>query len=75
MPIRGWFRPPRHILTVFLVVAVVSAGALGWLAWLLLKQDEALAVQFQQSRLEQAADRAATIMQRALGDLEGQTGQ
>jgi signal transduction histidine kinase/predicted negative regulator of RcsB-dependent stress response len=74
MPIRDWFRPTRHVLAVFLVVAVVSAGALGWLAWLLLKQDEALDVQFQQGRLEQAADRAAAVMQRALTDLQAQAG-
>jgi signal transduction histidine kinase len=74
MPIRDWFRPPRHVLAVFLVVAVVSAGALGSLAWLLLKQDAALDLQYQQGRFEQAVDRAAVIMQRALVGLEAQAG-
>ena len=70
MAFRQWFRPPRHVLTIFLSVAVVSAGALGWLAWLLVEQDRALEVQRRQERLEQAADRATAVMQGALADLE-----
>ncbi len=70
MALRQWFRPPRHVLTIFLSVAVVSAGALGWLAWLLVEQDRALEVQRRQERLEQAADRATAVMQGALADLE-----
>ncbi|MCH7749662.1 MAG: HAMP domain-containing histidine kinase [Acidobacteria bacterium] len=70
MTFRDWFRPPRHVLTIFLSVAVVSAGALGWLSWLLVAQDRALDVQRRQARLEQAADRATAIMQGALADLE-----
>ena len=56
MAFREWFRPPRHVLTIFLSVAVVSAVALGWLSWLLVEQDRALDVQRRQERLEQAAD-------------------
>ena len=70
MAFREWFRPPRHVLTIFLGVAVVSAGALGWLSWLLVAQDRALDVQRRQARLEQAADRATAVMQGALADLE-----
>ncbi len=70
MAFREWFYPPRLVLTIFLGVAVVSAGALGWLAWLLFEQDRALEVQRHQERLEQAADRAAAVMQSALADLE-----
>ena len=70
MAFREWFRPPRHVLTIFLGVAVVSAGALGWLSWLLVAQDRALDVQRRQERLEQAADRATAVMQGALADLE-----
>ena len=68
--LREWCRPPRHVLTIFLSVAVVSAGALGWLSWLLVNQDRALDVQRRQERLEQAADRATAVMQGALADLE-----
>ena len=70
MAFREWFRPPRHVLTIFLGVAVVSAGALGWLSWLLVAQDRALDVQRRQERLEQAADRATAVMQGALADFE-----
>jgi hypothetical protein len=70
MAFRAWFRPPRHILTIFLGVAVVSAGTLGWLSWLLLQQDRALDLQRRQERLEQAADRATAVMRGALADLE-----
>jgi hypothetical protein len=68
--LREWCRPPRHVLTIFLCVAVVSAGALGWLSWLLVAQDRALDVQRRQEHLEQAADRATALMQGALADLE-----
>ena len=65
-----WLQPPRGLLTAFLAVALVSAAALVWLGWLLLKQDAALEVQRSQDRLEQAADRAAAAMQRSIADLE-----
>ena len=70
MAFREWFRPPRYVLTIFLSVAVASAGALGWLSWLLVQQDKALEVQRRQERLEHAADRATAVMQGALADLE-----
>ena len=70
MACRQWFRRPRHVLTIFLTVVVASAGALGWLTWLLFEQDRALEVQRRQEHLEQAADRATAVMQRALADLE-----
>jgi signal transduction histidine kinase len=62
-----WLRPPRHVLTVFLIVAIVSAGALAWLAWLILEQDKTAA---RQRRLDQAADAATAIMQSGLAELE-----
>ena len=37
MQIRDWFRPPRHVLTIFLAVALVSAATLALLAWLLVE--------------------------------------
>jgi len=70
MPLRDWLRAPRQLLTAFLAVALVSAGALGWLGWLLLRQDAALESQRRQERIEQAADRAAAAMQRAVAALE-----
>ena len=59
------------MLAVFLGVALVSAGALGWLGWRLLQQDLALESQRRRDALEQAADRAAATMQLALAELQG----
>jgi signal transduction histidine kinase len=70
MSFRSWFRPPRHVLTVFLVVAVVSAGALVWLAKVLLEQDQTVAKDQRRNQLDQAADRAVAVMQASLADLE-----
>ncbi len=74
MPVRDWLGRPRHVLVVFLAVAAVSAAALGSLAWQLLAQDAALDATRRQERLEQAADRATAIMQRALADLQTRLG-
>ncbi len=72
--IRNWFRPPHHVLAIFLAVAVVSAGALAWLMWLLVQQDTVVEMQRRQEHLEQAADHAAAVMQGALSDIESQFG-
>jgi signal transduction histidine kinase len=74
MQSRHWFRPPRQPLLVFLAVAILSAAALGWLFWLLLRQDAALDVQRRQDSLEQAADRAAAAIQRSLSELQSMLG-
>ncbi len=49
------FRPPRHLLMLFLVTTLVLALALGWLSWRLLQQDRALESQRIQERLQQVA--------------------
>ena len=67
MQVRHWLRPPRLMLVVFVGVALVSSGALGWLGWLLLAQDAALDGQRRQEALDLAADRAAAAMQRSIG--------
>jgi len=74
MQARHWLRPPRQPLLVFLAVAMLSGGALGWLFWLLLQQDAALDVQRRQDMLEQAADRAAAAMQRSVSELQSMLG-
>jgi signal transduction histidine kinase len=73
MQVRHWLRPPRLMLVVFVGVSALSAGALGWLCWLLLAQDAALDMQRRQEALDQAADRAAAAMQRAIADLQSRT--
>src|SRR5436309_2852030 len=70
MRFHDWLRPPRQMLAVFLGVALVSAVALGWLGWLLLKQDAALESQRRRDLVEQAADRASATMQLAVVELQ-----
>ena len=70
MRLREWFRPPRHALLIFLGVSAVSGVALGWLGWLLLAQDKAVETQRRQEKLNDAADRAVSVMQRSIADLE-----
>ena len=72
MQLREWFRPPRHLLVLFLAVTAVPATALGWLSWRLLEQDRALENQRIQERLEHAADLIAAALHRRLTDLEEQ---
>ncbi len=35
MRVGEWLQPQRQLLLAVVVVAVLSAGALGWLGWLL----------------------------------------
>ena len=74
MRVAAWFRPPRQILTIFLAVAVVSAVALGGLAWQLFEQDRDLETQRQQVQLEQTADALVATMQQTLADLQARIG-
>jgi signal transduction histidine kinase len=73
MKLGSWFRPPRHALTIFVALGLVSAGALIFLVRLLLAQDRAVEVQLRQERLEQAADRAVIQMSSALALLDQRT--
>jgi signal transduction histidine kinase len=66
MASRGSSRSPYVVLAVFMAVAMLSIGTLGWLVWQLLQQDAQAELQRRQERLEQAADRAGASMQRAL---------
>jgi two-component system phosphate regulon sensor histidine kinase PhoR len=70
MTLGPWFRPPRLVLTVFLAVAAVCGTALVWLGWLLLAQDQAVEAQQRRERLEEVADRAVAVLQRALSEVE-----
>ena len=56
MELRRWLQPPRRLVVLFLLIAVVLVGATGVLAWRFLDQDRALARQHIQDRLERSAD-------------------
>ncbi len=72
MPSSQWFRPPRHLLVLFMAVAIVPATALAWLSWRLLEQDRALENQRIQDRLEHAADRIGSALERRLSEMADQ---
>ena len=72
MPILDWFRPPRHLLTLYLAGTLAAAAALAWLGWRLIDQERALDAKHAQDHLEIAADRVAAALQRSLNELERQ---
>ncbi len=68
MPVNGWFRSPRYFLTLFLATMLLLAATLGWLSWRLVKQDQALANQRIQERLDNAADLMAASLLRNVAE-------
>jgi len=74
MFLRRWLRPPRHLVVMFLGIALVLAVALTTLAWRLFDQDRALERQRLQVRLEHAADVVAAELGRRLSEVEDRLG-
>jgi signal transduction histidine kinase len=72
MFLREWFRPPRHLLALFVAVIVLPAIALAWLAWRTFQQDKALERQRVQERLETAASSVIAGLDRRLDELARQ---
>ena len=64
--IRGWFKPPRLVLTLFFCVMCACALALAWLGWKVIQQDSLVEVQRLQERLESTADRVVAILDRSV---------
>jgi signal transduction histidine kinase len=63
MHFRAWFRPPRHLLALFLLITLVPSVLLIALGWRSIRQDRAR--ELQDSR-EQAADLAVSNLQQSL---------
>ncbi len=72
MAVSDWLRPPRHLIVLFLGIALILMSTLAWLGWRLFQQDRALERQRVQVRLEHAADVVATELTRRLGTIEDQ---
>src|SRR5215218_2414723 len=70
MSIRNWIRPPRHLLAMFIGTTLISAAALGWLSWEIVRQDRALAVQRAQEQRDSAASLAVAALEKHLAELE-----
>lgn len=65
-----WLEPPRHLLVLFVGIALLLAGTLGWLGVRLLRQDRALEAQQVRERLEAAADAVVADLDRELDGTE-----
>jgi signal transduction histidine kinase len=65
-----WFRPPYHLLSLFLSITLLLAVGLVWLGWRFLEQDRALESQRIQERLTQAANLASDNLSRSFASLE-----
>ncbi|UCG85078.1 MAG: hypothetical protein JSW71_14190 [Gemmatimonadota bacterium] len=70
MAVSHWLRPPRHLVVLFLGIALFLMFALAWLGWRLFRQDRALEQQRIQVRLEHAADVVAAELTRRLAAIE-----
>jgi signal transduction histidine kinase len=68
MPVREWFRPPRHLLAILLLLTTASVSALLWFGWRLTQQESAVEAQRSRERLEQAADRIAALLRANLAE-------
>jgi threonine/homoserine/homoserine lactone efflux protein len=66
MSLRAWFRPPRHWLGLFLLIALLPSTLLIWFGWRSLQQDRALALQQVQERREQSADLIVSGIEQSL---------
>ena len=67
MAVSDWLRPPRHLVVLFLGIALILMATLAWLGWRLFQQDRALEQQRVQVRLEHAADIVASELTRQFG--------
>lgn len=67
---RKYFRAPRQLLALFLLVTGVPFAGLAWLGWRLLEQDLALENQRLRERLENAASLLSHELNRALAEWE-----
>ncbi len=72
MALSTWFRPPRHLIVLFLGMSIVLMGTLGWFGVRLLRQDRALERERVRERLERAADAVAVALQGELNNVDDQ---
>jgi len=70
MTVSHWLRPPRHLVVLFLGIALILICALAWLGWRLFQQDRSLEQQRVQVRLEHTADVVAAELTSRLASIE-----
>ena len=67
---RDWRRPARHLVTVFVLLALVPSVLLVAFGWRLLQQDRALEAQQARLAREQAADVIVAALEQQVGAME-----
>lgn len=70
MSLRAWFRPPRHLLALFLLITLAPSLLLIAFGWRLLRQDRALALQQVQQGREQTIDLVVSSLDQSLAGAE-----
>jgi signal transduction histidine kinase len=67
-PLTEWLKPPRTLLLILFLLALVSVSALVWFGWKLFEQERIVETQRSQEGLEQAADRIAATLRGSLAE-------
>ncbi|MBI4907795.1 MAG: hypothetical protein HY820_29495 [Acidobacteria bacterium] len=70
MPLLELLRPPRYVATLSILVTLAAVSAMAWLGWELLRRERAVEAQRAREALENAADRAVSVLQREIAALE-----
>ena len=70
--LRAWFRPPRHLLAIFLAITLAPSALLIGFGWRWLDQDRALELRHIGERREQTVDLAVASLQQSLAAVERQ---
>lgn len=71
MSLGAWFRPPRHLIALFVLVTLVPSLLLMVFGWRLFQQDRELERRQVHVRREQAADLIVATLARELAAVEG----
>ena len=68
--LQAWFRPPRQLIALFLLITLVPSVLLMAFGWRLLQQDRGIGLQQMKERREQAADLVVSALERSLSSAE-----
>lgn len=72
MRIQHWFRPPRHLLVIFLGTTFAFLGTIAWLGWRSLQLDNAVEAQRVRDQLDNSTDLVAAEIRQTLTDVDGE---
>ena len=70
MSVAAWFRPPRHLVALFVLLTLLPSALVLAFGWRLLQQEEALAGRQLELQREEAATLAVSALEQATGALE-----